>query len=189
MKPLVAKLGPNGELNLNQLLDLQQKQYQKCIVINGVVGATSAVPTLTATKLVTSEGPFLLQRITSQYSTLVTNGAGGAWDDGTCHLRALIRDNSNGIMLFDDYVSMSLFSTPGRQRTIGVGLQVGGVFSADRADNMHISGFPFEYIFKGNSEITVDLKNDSTYPNTFELAFWGIKIRNPETNSNGPLIS
>jgi hypothetical protein len=94
-------------------------------------------------------------------------------------------DSTGQRTLFDDYIPLDLFLSPGRARrqtglagaAVANNLQaVGGV--ADKADNAPSLFYPyrFEYLFAANSDIQLSVKNDSNTTNYIDLAFKGVRI-------------
>lgn len=163
-------------LDASAMKDLQIKQYSNALFIEGTVPAVTAGGSLTATIAISNLGDFLIQRMTGNYTTLIDDGAGAANDDGTNHLTLQIRDGGNGLELFDDFIPLDLFMTPGRRRLMGVTTGAGAV-AIEPAHQLHFPGFPFEYIFSANTEIVFALRNDATWLNRFQIALWGVRIK------------
>lgn len=162
-------------LDAGKIKDLQMRQHFSAIIIQGTVPAVAAGGALTAKFNLASYGDFLCSDITGMYSSLVDSGAGAAVDDGTNHLSARLSDGQGGIQLFDDYIPLNLFLTPGRQRTMGVLLDAaGGVPPASLP-----LFFPKQlvHLFPANNDIVLDVRNDSDWPNKFKIAFWGTRIK------------
>lgn len=162
-------------LDAGAMKDLQIKQYSNALFIEGSVPAVTAGGSLTSTIAISNLGDFLCQRITGNYTTLIEEAAAPV-DDGTNHLSLQIRDGGNGLELFDDFIPLDLFMTPGRRRLMGVTTGAGAVAIED-AHELHFPGFPFEYIFSANTEIVFAFRNDSTYLNKFQIALWGVRIK------------
>lgn len=162
-------------LNSGAMKDLQIRQYQNALFIEGIVPEVAAGGSLTSTIAVSNLGDFLIQRITGNYTTLILENQ-SAVDDGVNHLTLQLRDGGNGLELFDSFIPLDLFLTPGRRRFMGVTTGAGAIAIED-AHELHFPGFPFEYIFSANTEIVFALRNDSTYANKFQIALWGVRIK------------
>jgi len=162
------------EINTGQIKDLQRKQHFNAIIIQGTVPKLANGGALTAKFNLASYGDFLCNDITGSYSSLVEDQA-AAVDDGVCHLSAKLSDGQGGIQLFDDFIPLNLFLTPGRQRTMGVLVDAAG-----GVPNVSLPMFFPKYLvhlFPANNDIVLELRNDADWENTFKIAFWGTRIK------------
>lgn len=162
-----------NKINANAVKDLQITQHFNAIYIEGSVPALAAGGMLTATTKITSYGDFLCYRMTGKYSTLVAGPA----DDGTCHLKMTIRDGTGGVDIFEDFIPLDLFCSPGRVRTMGVLADAAG--GVPNPTQQLFYPMPLEYIFRANNDLTLQVKNDATYANNFSIAFWGVRLKSP----------
>lgn len=165
------------KIDPNFLRDLQRLQYPKIRYIEDTCPALAAGGSSIKTVNIGAEGDFLLERITAEYTTLVQPAASPV-DDGANHLRVQLKDTTNGVLLFDNFIPISLFAAPGRTRTMGVDVDsTGAGVKPGSSEALHIPGFPFEYLFKANSEISIESRNDSTYANSYRIGFVGTQLK------------
>jgi len=164
-------------LDSGSMKDLQIRQYTNGLFIEGSVPIVANGGSLTATISISNLGDFLCQRFTGNFTTLIEAAVpGSAVDDGTNHLTLQIRDGGNGLELFDDFIPLDLFLTPGRRRFMGVTTGAGAV-TIEPGHELHFPGMPFEYLFSANSEIVFAIRNDANWINKFQIALWGIRIK------------
>lgn len=161
-----------NRIDVARFFEVQNHQNQECIYLADTVGAL-------AQKLgkasVSNLGHFFVRHMTVSFTTIETVG-GVATDTGIDYLRGKLIDGSNMRPLFNDYIPFSLWSTPGRRKSI--------VASGSDSFQMQII-FPFEYLFTMNSDILIDVKNDSTLQrNSYSVAFWGVRIKSSASTSN-----
>jgi hypothetical protein len=162
-------------IDTGKIKDLQSRQHFDAIVLRGEVPAVAAGGSLTAKFNLASYGDFLSQDVTGSYSTLVDDGAGAAVDDGVCHLAGRLYDGQGGTPLFSDMVPLNLWLTPGRRRTTGVLLDAaGGVPNIGS-----VLFFPknLVHLFPASNDIVLEVRNDSDWKNSFEIVFWGIRVK------------
>ena len=165
----------NKKLDAGQLLDLQNKQYFNALYLEGEVPNTDTDGGQQAFTLnVSNLGHFLWLDVTGSYSRKVLDDQ-DVVDDGTNHLRVQVRDGSNGLELFDDYIPLDLFLSPGGTRTMGV--LVDAATGVPNASSQLFYPKRVEYLFMSNSEIIFNFKNDSDYANKFKIALWGVRIK------------
>ena len=173
-----------SRINANAVKDLQIVQHQNVIYVEGQVPSVTNGGMLTVSTKITSYGDFLCNRITGKYNTLT--GADSCWpdalpwtatDDGTCHLRMTLRDGTGGVDIFEDYIPLDLFFSPGRVREQGILVDTAGAGIPPNPSQQLFYAMPLEYVFRANNDLTIQLKNDSTCRNRFSLAFWGIRLK------------
>jgi hypothetical protein len=160
MNPLVKKI------DIQQIFLLQQFQYtEKLVLSDSVPGGSTRMGKVS----ITNHGDFLCTRITGTFETLTNNGA--IVDDGVCHLRGKIVDQSTNRPLTNDYVPLDLILTPGRVKSSNST----GVLT-DAAANGIFWPDDFVYCFSKNSDISFDVKNDSNTTIAYNVCFHGIRL-------------
>lgn len=146
--------------------ELQNLQYSEKLLLEDTVPASSS-------KLgkvnISSLGHFYNVYITGHFETL--KDVEGITDDGVDHLRGKIVDGSNQRPLFNDYVPLDLFLTPGRVKS---SLSTG--VATDPVSNSLFYPQVFQYMFTVNSEILFDVKNDSNTAVSYAILFHGIRL-------------
>lgn len=155
------------EIDPAKILRLQNFQYTEKLLLSDEVPASSQK---LGSVNISSLGHFYCQFITGGFSTLYDN-AGNINDDGLSHLRVKITDGSNQRPLFNDYIPLDLFLSPGRQKN-----SESVNFATDTKSETLFYPQPFQYMFTVNSEILVDAKNDSDTPNFYDLVFHGVRF-------------
>jgi len=162
MNPLIKRL------DVRTIFDLQKKQYSEKILLTDTVPAgTSRMGKVSITNL----GDFLCTRITGSFTTLKDVGAGVINDDGVCHLRGKMVDQSTNRPLTSDYVPFDLLLTPGRVKsslsaTVLTDAEANGIFWPD----------DFVYLFSKNSDVSIDVKNDGNTAQIYNVVFHGVRI-------------
>jgi hypothetical protein len=150
---------------------VQNAQNQECLYMADTVPAASQKLGKVS---VSNLGHFFCRYITGTFTTIENIGA-VTTDTGIDYLRGKLIDGSNMRPLFNDYVPFSLWSVPGRRKSLTTG--------GSDSFQLHIV-FPFEYLFQMNGDILMDVKNDSTLEaNAYSLAFWGVRIKSSETTA------
>lgn len=162
-----------NRINAKQIFDTQSVQNQEAIYL------ADTVPALTqklARVSVSSLGHFFCQHISMSFTTVDTVAAAAA-DTGIDYLRGKLSDAGAGMLsFFNDYIPFHLWATPGRRQSI--------VASGNASFQMNII-FPFEYMFKVNSDIILDVKNDAVgQPNSYSIVFWGIRVKTSQTTGS-----
>lgn len=149
-------------INAPKTFDLQNLQYSECLLMTDSVPAgTTSLGSVNVSNL----GHFYCMFITGSFETL----AAGPTDDGIDHLRGQFKDGTGQKELFNDFVPLSLFCTPGRRKSPQdlTGANSNNLFYPPK----------FEYLFTANSDILLDVKNDSDIAIDYDLLFWGIRIK------------
>lgn len=166
-------------INAAQLFAAQKAQYSEVLLMTGTVPASASSLVKTT---VSNLGHFLCLRITGAFSTLLDDpGAPGTpIDDGIDHLRGQLIDGAGQRKLFNDYVPLSLWLSPGRRRdgNAANAYAAGGSGPFPVANPGESLFYPteFEYLFSANSDVLLDVKNDSDTAIRFDIAFHGIRI-------------
>jgi len=161
-------------LNASAMLALQSSQYsERLLMADTVTAGQSKLGKTTVSNL----GHFLCLMITGSFETLLLGGS-GTIDDGINHLRGQLIDSTGNRKLFSDYVPLSLWLSPGRRRspTAANAFQPDGAIITSPAANPLFYPLEFEYLFAANSDIQLDVKNDSTAACKYEIVFHGIRI-------------
>jgi len=152
------------DYNIEELLERNHKQYDFKYFGSGTVPGTGAGGSITIPVAISADAHFRCMSFTGSFTTL---GAGGA-DDGVNHLSCRLEDTGRSLRLFDDFIPLSLFMSPGRSRAAGI---------AGDASNQLFFPIDFDYTFLANSTIELNLQNDSVTANTFQWCFHGTKYR------------
>jgi hypothetical protein len=154
-------------INPQAILKMQNLQYQEKLLLEDTVPASSS-------KLgkisISSLGHFYCQFLTGHFETLSLDEA-AIKDDGVSHLRAKFSDGSNQRQLFNDYVPLDLFLTPGRVKSSD-----STTLLTDPVSNNLFYPQIFQYLFAVNSDILVDVKNDSDVELDYAIVFHGIRV-------------
>ena len=160
-----------NRINAEKAFALQDMQHLEAIPMSDQVPASSSK---LAKVTVSNQGHFYCYYATGKFSTLKNNG-GPATDDGICHLRGKLVDGGTSRPIFNDYIPLDLWLTPGRVRD-PLDLALSGAVS----NNLFVP-LTFEYMFMANTDIQLDLRNDSDYLNNFTIVFWGVRINSSMT--------
>ena len=175
-----------SQLNANSLLKTQSVQQSEKIVLSDSVDAGQRKLCRAS---VSNYGDFLCMFITGSFETCVLKTASSQIiDNGVDYLKGQLSDSIGQRKLFNDYIPFSLWLSPGRRRSplAANNLYLTGQSAADPSNTLF---YPqeFEYIFASNSEILLDVYNDSNSitgidkayqgaPLAFEIVFHGIRI-------------
>ena len=155
VKPFSQKIDPSV------VFDIQNVQHAERLLMSETVAANS---TRLCKTNVSNYGHFFCQFITGTFSTL---DAGPA-DNLLNHLSGQLIDGAGQRKLFSDRIPFPLWLSPGRRKDVLVaGAAVG---------NNLFYPIEFEYLFTANSDILLDVSNNSAYANSFEICFHGIRI-------------
>lgn len=166
-----------NKIEAQKLFASQRSQYSEVLVLSGVVPANAGILTRTA---VSNLGHFLCLKITGSFSTLRIDplAAPALIDDGVEHLRGQLIDGAGQRKLFNDFIPFGLFLSPGRRRdgtATNAWAPTATAALAAPGGSLFYPG-EFEYLFSANSEILLDVRNDSDAINRFDIAFQGIRI-------------
>lgn len=157
----------NKEIDPSKILQMQNKQYSEKLLLSDTVPANSSK---LGSVNVSSLGGFLCLYITGHFTTVETIEA-TVTDTGLSYLSGKLVDGSNQRQLFNDYIPLDLFLSPGRVKSENSA----GVVT-DTASNSLFYPQVFQYLFAVNSQILFDVKNDSGYANTYDLVFHGVRF-------------
>jgi len=162
-------------INPTEILKMQQLQYQEKLYMEDTVPPNSQ-------KLnsvdISSLGCFYCLFMTGSFTTIINGDP--PIDDGVQHLRGKLSDGSNQRQLFNDYIPLHLYLSPGREKdSIAT-----PVTDYPAAGNLFYPQ-PFQYMFTLTSQILFDVKNDSDYENDYKIVFHGIRF--PEAQRQAAL--
>lgn len=177
----------NKAFDVSQMLALQVVQYSERLLLSGVIPANTEIVCKTT---VSNLGHFFCMFLTGKYTTLaeITDPTLGkkVVDTGIQYLRALLTDGAGQKRLFNDYIPLDLWLSPGRAKA-----------NCDNAyqDILDTSAVPprevalaampgqtlfypieFEYVFPANTDILLNVKNSSNHENSFEIMLHGVRI-------------
>ena len=169
-----------------KLREAKTGQHREGILLQGEItaGGSSTVKVEVGTA-----GTIVTMRMSGQFSTLDYDGA-NVFDDGINHLRGQLIDTDKNLALFNDFVPLSLFLSPGRVKSKGS--LVAGVFTpcvnyvkpfvgppaydaAAASANLY-EAQEFTHPFTVNSYIRLDMKNDAACSNQFSIYFDVIRV-------------
>lgn len=149
-----------------KIIKMQNIQYSEKLILSDTVPANQS---LLGKVAISSLGNFFCQFLTGHFETL--RDVEGVLDDGVSHLRGKMVDGSNQRQLFNDYVPLDLFLSPGRIKS-----NKSGNWLTDPVSNNLFYPQQFQYMFTVNSEILFDVKNDSNTEISYEILFHGIRL-------------
>lgn len=152
-----------NRINTAQAFAVQNVQNQEGLYLADTVPANSQK---LARKAVSNLGHFQVREIKCSYTTV----AAGPADTGIDYLRAKLIDGASMKSLFDDFIPFHLWAVPGRRRSLVGGGAGGESFQAQIV-------FPWEYMFTVNSDILLDVKNDSAVANSYSVLFIGVRVK------------
>lgn len=174
------------KLNNTQLRESKIGQHREGILLSGEIAAGQSD---TAKVEVGTAGTIVVMRMSGQFTTLdIDTGSGHVIDDGICHLRGQLIDTDGNLQLFNDFIPLSLFLSPGRTRAksalvAGVDTACSNYLTADGviADAAAPSAFLYEpqeftHPFTVNSYVRIDVKNDAGCSNKFWIYLDCIRV-------------
>ena len=155
-------------LDPDKILDFQNLQYTEKLLLEDEVPANSMEMGKTN---ISSLGHFYSLFITGKFTTTYDVPDESPVDGCYCYLRGKLIDGSNSKPLFNDYIPLDLFLSPGRTKD-----PVTTNFDSIACSNNLFYPQPFQYMFTVNSEIQFECKNDSNYRNKYWIVFHGIRF-------------
>lgn len=155
------------EIDPSRILRLQNLQYSEKLLLTDTVPAGGQQM---GQVNISSLGDFFCLYMTGHFTTLASPAA-AIVDTGVNYLRGKMIDASNQRPLFNDYVPLDLFLSPGRVKSA-----LSTTVLTDPASNQLFYPQPFQYQFTVNSQILFDVKNDSDEANTYEIVFHGVRF-------------
>lgn len=158
-------LNPFSRIDGDAVLDVQKFQYTERLFLSQIVPAGEHAMGKVA---VSNLGHFALAWMTGHFTTVW--GAQAPADTGVVPIRAKLVDGTNQRTLFNDYIPLDLFLSPGRVRSAAA------LLNAEPSNNLFVPT-EFYYVFPANSEIQLDLINDSDVDNKVEICFHGIRVK------------
>jgi len=172
------------KLSNEKLAQAKIGQHREGILLTGEIAAGTSD---TAKVEVGTAGTIVTMRMAGAFTTLDVVG-GKVIDDGICHLRGQMVDTDRNLALFNDFIPLSLFLSPGRVKAktalvAGVVTAVDNYLqaSAGLADTAAPSASLYEaqeftHPFTVNSYIRIDVKNDAACSNKFWIYFDVIRV-------------
>jgi hypothetical protein len=154
-------------VNPEEILKVQNCQYQEYILLEDTIPANSQK---LCSVNVSSLGHFLCISMTGHFTTLFNDGQ-QVTDAGISYLRGKLLDGSNNRPLFNDYIPLDLFLSPGRKKS-----PLSATVATDAAPGTLFYPTRLEYTFAINSQILFDVKNDSNVDNKFSVLFQGVRF-------------
>lgn len=155
-------------VNSDEILKVQNCQYSEYILLEDTIPANSQK--LTSVNI-SSLGHFLCVNMTGHYTCLQLDRQQAIVDTGICFLRGKLLDGSNNRPLFNDYIPLDLFLSPGRIKSAA-----STTLATDPASSALFYPTRFEYAFPINSQVLFDVKNDSDVENKFSILFQGVRF-------------
>lgn len=182
-KDLFSKVFDAGKM-----LGIQTAQYQERILLEDTIPANESKLVRTN---IASLGHFRSLWITGEFTTLYTGYDGEGenpkiLDNGVCQLRGKLIDGSNGRNLFNDYIPLNIFLSPGRVRRVNIWWQNYDEDIAAFGSQDLFFPIEYDYVFQSNSEIQMDIKNDSNADNYVSMCFHGIRMKSGRAVSGIP---
>lgn len=154
-------------LQPEKIAQMQNIQYsEKLLLTDNVPANTSKLGKVSISSL----GAFMCLFITGHFETLQLVAL-AITDTGVSFLRGKLIDGSNQRQLFNDFIPLDLFLSPGRVKSSN-SVNV----ATDPVSNNLFYPLQFQYLFAENSEILFDVKNDSDTVLKYELVFHGIRL-------------
>lgn len=161
MNPLVKKI------NAEDMFNLQSRQYSERLLIQDTVAAgTTKLGKVSISNL----GHFFCTHITGSFSSLASPAA-AIVDTGIDYLAGQLIDGAGQRKLFNDRIPFSLWLSPGRRRDSS-----STTVLTDPESNNLFYPIEFQYLFNANSDILLDVENESDEDNTYEICFHGIRL-------------
>lgn len=171
-------------VNSGEKFAAQNRQYSEKIILSDTVSANS---TKLGRASISNLGHFLCLYITGSFTCLTTKTVGETsyqLDDGLTHLRGQLIDGAGQRKLFSERIPLDLILSPGRRRSATAENNLLDVEDyANAAYNANTLFYPveFEYLFSANSEILLDVSNDSNYANSYDIVFHGVRVLSVDT--------
>ncbi len=150
-----------------KIIEMQNIQYSEKLILTDTVPGNQS---LLGKIAISSLGNYFCQFLTGHFETLA-DVEETVIDDGISHLRGKMSDGSNQRQLFNDYIPLDLFLSPGRVKS-----NASALVTTDPVSNNLFYPQPFQYMFTVNSEILFDVKNDSNTPIKYEIVFHGVRL-------------
>jgi hypothetical protein len=167
------------KLNADAMLQTQSVQHSEKILLQDSVDPGTRKLCRAS---VSNYGDFLCLFMLGSFETLyeITYQATPyIIDTGIDYLRGQLADSVGQRKLFSDFIPFSLFLSPGRRRSV---FAANNLLDIANVANQASPGYPlfypqeFEYIWAANSEILLDVYNDSNVELHFEIVFSGIRV-------------
>jgi len=147
-------------INIPESIDSMQWQRMQWITFSKVIPANSNGSDVVQ---VSDDGHFKSYYMGGQYTTLTAADT----DGGAATTLIKIVDNGRRWDIIDNLAPMSLYCSPGRQRSSGI---------AGDPSNPLFEPIEFPYIFLAGTTIRIEYSNTAAYANTIWLIWYGDKI-------------
>ncbi len=154
-------------INPEKVFALQNNQYQeKLLMEDTVLAGQSKLGKVNVSNL----GHFFCMFITGSF-TSVASPAGAIVDTGLNYLSGQLIDGAGQRKLFNSRVPLDLMLSPGRTKS-----PTSTTVLTDPVGNNLFYPQELEYMFTANSDILLDVYNDSDESNSYKICFHGIRI-------------
>jgi hypothetical protein len=159
----------NRILDVSKVLGSQNLQYTESLLMSDIVPAGQSKPGKIS---ISNLGHFYCYRITGSFETLqLDNGGATVVDTGISFLRGQLIDGSKQRALFNDYIPLDLFLSPGRVKSSSV-----SILGSGEPGNSLFYPIELNYLFTINSDIIMNMKNDSDVDLKYNIMFHGLRI-------------
>lgn len=160
--PLLKSIDPA------RLFQVQDGQNREVILLTDTVPAGQ---TKQGQVSISSAGPFHSLYMTGGFETLYDVGPGVITDTGVNYLSGQLIDSTGNRQLFNRKIPLNLFLSPGRQKSAN-----SAAVATDPAGNPLFYPVSFEYTWKANSLILLDVVNTSNTALSYWIAFHGVRF-------------
>lgn len=160
-KPLNEKIVPA------EVFSLQNQQYSERLLMTDFVLAGQTKLGRTA---VSNLGHFYCQFITGTYTTIASPLA-AIVDTGINYLSGQLIDGAGNRKLFSDRIPFPLWLSPGRRKDA-----TSTTWATDPVPTNFIIPLEMDYLFTANSDILLEVVNNSDETNFYEIEFWGVRV-------------
>jgi hypothetical protein len=170
---------PMNEIDAGKIIELQRVQYETRLQIKGWIGPQTTQQLKVS---IGNLGHFICYWMTGSFTTLqIGTPPNSLIDRGINYLRAKMIDGTGQRELFEDYIPVDLWLSPGRVLPVPslipppYTLPIPAGLGAP-SNNLFVP-IEFNYLFQSNSEIILDTKNDSDGPNYLDVCFHGMRVK------------
>lgn len=154
-------------INAAEVFEKQKHHYfERLLLADEVTANTTKLGKVSVSNL----GHFMCLFITGQYTSLASPAA-AIVDTAVEYLSGQLIDGAGQRKLFNDRIPFGLWLSPGRRRDAS-----STTVLTDPVPNSLFYPIEFQYLFNANSEILLDVENESDETNYYEICFHGIRI-------------
>lgn len=150
-----------------KLFSVQDSQNREVVLLTDTVPAGQ---TKQGQVSISSAGPFHSLYMTGGFETL-SSVVGVITDTGVNYLSGQLIDSTGNRQLFNRKIPLNLFLSPGRQKSAN-----SAAVATDPPGNALFYPVPFEYTWRANSLILLDVVNTSNTPLSYWVAFHGVRF-------------